>query len=169
MSVCKFNQKLIFDFRFKPPSGVQKTSLNQPPLFDIFDNNKDSFGNKTVYDGSTFIGTKLFSYKIGSGSTDLNLGFSLSYKNIDNIGDILFKFNIASDTFQYKDVSYVIDKQINVGYLLKTLVTGEQTFVNGWQTSKAIHNQPAVRIYKDSNKVNNFDIDIFNQSRCQIC
>ena len=140
----------------------QKTSLNQPPLFDIFDNNKDSFGNKTVYDGSTFIGTKLFSYKIGSGSTDLNLGFSLSYKNIDNIGDILFKFNIASDTFQYKDVSYVIDKQINVGYLLKTLVTGEQTFVNGWQTSKAIHNQPAVRIYKDSNKVNNFDIDIFN-------
>ena len=139
----------------------QKNNINQTPLFDIFDNNKNSFGDKSVYDGSTFTGTKLFSYKIGSGSKDANLGFALSYKNIDNIGDIVFNFNIALDTFQYKEVSYVIDKQINVGYLLKTLPNGEIEYVNGWQISKATNNQPAVRIYKDSNKVNNFDIDIF--------
>ncbi len=139
----------------------QKVSLNQAPLFDIFDSNKNSFGDKSVYDGSTFVGTKLFSYKIGSGSTDSSLGFSLSYKNIDNIGDIVFNFNIASDVFQYKQVSYIIDKKINAGYLLKTLASGDTTYVNGWQVSKAVNNQPAIRIYKDSNKVNNFDIDIF--------
>jgi hypothetical protein len=139
----------------------QKTSLNQAPLFDIFDENKNSFGNKTVYDGSTFIGTKLFSYKVGSGVSDTSLGFPLSYKNIDNIGDIVFNFNVASDVFQYKQISYVIEKQINVGYLLKTLPTGEQEYINGWQQSKAVKNQPAIRIYKDSNKVNDFEIDIF--------
>ena len=139
----------------------QKTSLNQPPLFDIFDNDGYSYGNKTVYDGSTFIGTKLFSYKLGTGANDANLGFPLAYKNIDNVGDIVFNFDILSDYFQYKDVSAIIDKKINTGYLLKTLVTGQTEFVNGWQLSTADRNQPAVRIYKNSNKVNNFDIDTF--------
>jgi len=138
-----------------------KSGLNQAPLFDVFDSNKNSYGDKTVYDGSTFLGTKLFSYKIGSGTTDSNLGFSLSYKNIDNIGDILFNFNIASDIFQYKDISYVIDKKINAGYLLRTFSNGTTEYINGWKKSAAIRNQPAVRIYKDSNKTNNFDIDIF--------
>jgi hypothetical protein len=140
----------------------QKISLNQAPLFDIFDSGKNSFGDRTVYDGSTFEGTKLFSYKIGSGATDLNLGFALSYKNIDNIGDIVFNFNISSDTFQYKNVSYVIDKKINAGFLLKTLPNGQTKFVNGWQVSQVADVQPAIRIYKDSNKVNNFDIDLFD-------
>jgi len=149
----------------------QKTSLNQAPLFDLFDANGNSFGDKTVYDGSTFIGTKLFSYKSGSGTNDSSLGFPLSYKNIDNIGDIVFNFNIVSDSFQYKEVSYVIEKQVNVGYLLKTISSNKTEFVNGWQISKAVRNQPAVRIYKTEFKtvnnvreqiLNNFDIDIFD-------
>ena len=153
----------------------QKTGLNQPPLFDMFDKNKNSFGDKNVYDGSSFKGTKLFSYKTRETpaeykgdkpfslkvGADASLGFPLSFRNIENIGDIVFNFDIASDTFQYKQISYVIDKQINMGYLLKTSPTGEQNYVNGWQKSKAVRNQPAVRIYKDSNKVNNFEIDIF--------
>ena len=139
----------------------QKTSLNQCPLFDMFDSNGISYGDKTVYDGSTFTGTKLFSYKIGSGTVDSNLGFALSYRNIDNVGDIVFNFNILNDYFQYKDVAAIIEKKINTGYLLKISATAEREFVNGWKISKAIHNQSAVRIYKDSNKVNNFDIDIF--------
>ena len=43
--------------------GQQKTQVNQAPLFDVVDDNGDSFGDITVYDGTTFAGTKLFSYK----------------------------------------------------------------------------------------------------------
>ena len=140
----------------------QKTTVNQSPLFDIFDSSENSLGDRSVYDGSTFIGTKLFSYKIGTGTNDSVLGFPLSYKNIDNIGDIVFNFNIATDTFQYKDVASIIDGNTTTGYLLKTFENGTTEFINGWEKSESINNQAAVRIYKDSNKVNNFNIDIFD-------
>lgn len=140
----------------------QKLNVNQAPLFDIFDENGVSVGDKSVYEGSTFSGTKLFSYKIGSGASDSVLGFPLSYKNIDNIGDIVFNFDIISDSYQYKDVSFIINKSTNTGFLLKTLVNNEIKFVNGWQQSVSKKVQAAVRIYKDSNKVNNFELDMFD-------
>ncbi len=140
----------------------QKSATNQAPLFDIFDDNGVSFGNKDVYDGSTFSGTKIFSYKTGTGISDPVLEFPLAYKNIDNIGDIVFNFNIASDVFQYKSVSVILNQTTNVGYLLRTLENGEIEYVNGWQKSESVNNQAAVRIYKDTNKTNNFDIDIFD-------
>ena len=141
--------------------GQQKTSLNQSPMFDIVDDNGISYGNKETYDGSTFAGTKVFSYKIGTGATDSNLGFALSYKNINNIGDIVFNFNLLSDSFIYKDVSNVVTKSTNVGFLVKTTLS-ELEYVNGWQTSQTSTVQAAVRIYKNVNKVNNFDIDVYD-------
>lgn len=140
----------------------QKTSLNQTPLFDVVDSNGISFSDITAYDGSTFAGTKLFSYKVGTGSVDPNLGFALSYKNINNIGDIVFNFDLETDSFQYTDITNVITQKINVGYLVKTKFDGSVSYVNGWQTSVVDNPQAAVRIYKDSNKVNNFEIDIFD-------
>ena len=141
----------------------QKTSLNQPPLFDIVDTLGISYGNITVYDGSTFLGTKLFSYKVGTGPIDENLGFPLSYKNINNTGDIVFNFDLASDTFQYKDVVNVVTKSVNVGYLIKTVGIDTIVFANGWQTSVVDRVQAAVRIYKNSNLVNNFELDMFDK------
>ena len=140
----------------------QKTDTNQAPLFDIVDNSNRSFGDKTVYDGSTFTGTKIFSYKIGSGTPDTNLGFALSYKNIANIGDIVFSFDLATDLFQYKDVITIINKPVKTGYLVKTGYTGDTYFANGWQVATTPTTQAAIRIYKNSNKTNNFDIDIFD-------
>lgn len=139
----------------------QKLTVNQAPLFDIVNSTGESYGDKEAYDGSTFTGTQLFSYKVGTGTTDSNLGFPLSYKNIANIGDIVFNFNIATDSFQYKNGSNIVSKETNVGYLVKTLSTQETTFVNGWQIAASSSAQAAVRIYKDTDKVNNFDVDIF--------
>ena len=141
----------------------QKTSLNQSPLFDLVDDSDVSFGNNEKYEGTTFKGTKLFSYRVGTGTVDSNLGFALSYKNINNIGDIVFDFNILSDTFRYKNIVDVIDKPTSVGYLIKVSpLSQELTYENGWKTAVAQHTQAAIRIYKNSNKTNNFDIDIFD-------
>ena len=140
----------------------QKTALNQSPLFDVVDSSGISFGNTDYYYGSTFNGTKIFSYKIGNGSNDSALGFPLTYKNINNVGDIVFNFNLITDIFRYKDLTTVIDKVIDVGYLIKYDYAGNTTYVNGWQTNTLLQSQAAIRIYKSSGKTNNFDIDIFD-------
>jgi len=41
----------------------QKTKVNQPPVFDIFDATGNSIGDNTKYPSTNFTGTKLFSYK----------------------------------------------------------------------------------------------------------
>ena len=143
----------------------QKTSINQAPLFDIVDNNKISYGNTDTYPGTNFIGTSIFSYKIAStGVADTNLGFNLTYKNINNIGDIVFNFTLATDTFQYKLSTTTALKTllIKTGYLTTQDYAGNTVYQNGWQRSLVSTVQAGIRVYKNSNLVNNFPIDIFD-------
>lgn len=91
-----------------------KTAVNQPPLFDVFDSNEISYSDNTVYDGSTFTGTKIFSYKVGTGTADPTLKFPLTYQNINNIGDIVFEFNLLTDSFAYKNVTDVLYKNLSL-------------------------------------------------------
>jgi len=142
--------------------GQQKTGVNQAPLFDIVDENGISYGDNSVYTGSTFVGTKLFSYAIGTGADDNILGFPLSYLNINNIGDILFNFNLATDTFNYKQSTAIITKNISSGYLSSLTYSGNTLYVNGWQTCTSATVQAAVRVYNNSGKTNNFPVDIFD-------
>ncbi|CAB4130355.1 hypothetical protein UFOVP116_405 [uncultured Caudovirales phage] len=83
----------------------QKYSVTQEPLFDVFDRNGISFGNSEKYENTTFSGTKVFSYKRGTGKPDPILGFPLSYRNFDSIGDIVFNNNFGSDNFTYRQDS----------------------------------------------------------------
>jgi hypothetical protein len=58
----------------------QKTQVNQAPLFDVFDDNGISLSNRAIYPSSTFAGSKLFGYALGTTQiTDDVLGFSLSF------------------------------------------------------------------------------------------
>jgi hypothetical protein len=142
--------------------GQQKTNTNQCPLFDVVDDNGVSYGDTTVYSGSTFLGTKLFSYKIGKGVADSVLGFPLSYQNVSNIGDIVFNFNFATDTFQYKQSTNLITVQVEKGFLLSQSYAGTALYQNGWQTCNARYVQGALRVYNNSGLTNNFNIDIFD-------
>lgn len=126
------------DFRFDGLNWIltqQKTTVNQPPLFDIFDSNGVSLGDKDVYVGTSFAGTKLFSYGIGSGTDDLILGFPLRYSNVDNIGDISFDVTLNSDIFNYVSGTTPITENINIGYVYN--YTARDSFVRqlGWQTA----------------------------------
>lgn len=149
-------------------AGQQKTAVNQPPLFDVVDSAGVSFGDDSVYSGTTFLGTKLFSYSIGTGANDSVLGFPLTYQNVSNIGDIVFNFNLLSDTFDYKKTSVVETQGIDVGYLSSLDYAGNLVYVNGWKTCLAPYTQAAIRVYKNSNKTNNFAIDMFDVSPSNI-
>ena len=143
----------------------QKINTNQSPLFDIVDNNKVSYGNSSEYPGTNFIGTSIFNYKIAStGVVDPYLGFRLTYKNINNIGDIVFNFTLATDSFQYKlpTTTALTTVFIKQGYLVSQDYAGKAVYQNGWQKSITQTVQAGVRVYKDSNLTNNFPIDIFD-------
>jgi hypothetical protein len=139
-----------------------KTEVNQPPLFDIFDKEGISYSDFSKYDGSTFVGTKVFSYKVGNGSNDKELGFPLAYQNINNIGDIVFEFNLLTDSFAYKNISTVVVKNTDVGYLKLVNAIGQQVYENAWIKSEIVNSQPVVRVFKDSGLTNNFPIDVFD-------
>lgn len=79
----------------------QKISVNQPPLFDVYDSNGVSFGNQQVYPSSNFTGSPLFSYAVGDANPDLILGFPLTYLSLTNLGDIVFDNNLYKDSFTY--------------------------------------------------------------------
>ena len=119
--------------------GQQKTQLNQSPKFDIFDSNGISFGDRIVYVGTSFTGSTLFAYGIGSGTNDTVLGFPIRYSGVNDVGDISFDVTLNSDTFNYVNGTTSVNQNVNTGYvynytLSSTLVPIEVRQL-GWQTA----------------------------------
>lgn len=75
----------------------QHTTLNQAPLFDLFDKDGLSYSDKTQY-LSNFAGNKIFGYDVGTGTPDPILGFPLKYRNSVGVGSYLFKNYFMTDT-----------------------------------------------------------------------
>ncbi len=152
--------------------GQYKKNVNQPPLFDIFDNTENSYSDVSIYDGSSFKGSQLFSYKIGSGTQDVELKFPLSYQNINNTGDIVFEFNLLKDSFSYKNDAVRLSKNTNIGYLRKIYDLDQFEYVNGWTKSLIENAQGIVRIFKEEFRtlpngtreqiLNDFPIDVYD-------
>ena len=101
-------------------TNQEKFSVNQPILFDMFDTAGNSFTEQTLYPGTTFIGTKIFGYTIGTGSPDSVLGFPITYRTFNNVGDIQFTNFFDTDVFSYLSNGLTVTKNINIGFLHKT-------------------------------------------------
>jgi len=113
----------------------QKISVNQPPLFDIYDSNGISFGNQATYPSSNFTGSPLFSYAVGDADPDLILGFPLTYLSLTNIGDIVFDNNFYRDTFQYTLDNTGQTLSISTGFVREYSMRTEFQNEIGWQTA----------------------------------
>lgn len=113
----------------------QKSTVNQAPLFDIYDINGSSLSDQLYYSGSTFAGTKLFSYSVGTGSNDPILGFPISYSSAASIGDINFTVNLNQDTFSYQQSTSVVQENINIGFVYDYLTENVPTKKTGWVTA----------------------------------
>ena len=109
-----------------------KTLVNQAPLFDIFDATGTSFSDTTSYIGNNFTGSKIFSYAIGTGAADKELGFALKYRNFSNIGDITFNNDYSTDTFSYTTSTGSATKNVNTGFIRSTDVTLVKRYTDGW-------------------------------------
>ena len=114
----------------------QKTSIQQTPLFDVYDSNGISFSNQTTYPSSNFVGSKLFSYASpSSGVVDVVLKFPLQYLNINNVGDIVFDNNLYKDTFVYTRDNVSVTENISSGFVREYADRTIYQRQIGWQTA----------------------------------
>jgi hypothetical protein len=111
----------------------QKSSVNQAPLFDVYDSTGTSLANREKYFSSTFAGSKLFSYASGQGVADSVLGFSLRYLSLSNIGDIVFDNNLYCDTFVYVDNGVGVTEKVSTGFVRQYSSRLEYSSLIGWQ------------------------------------
>jgi len=116
-------------------TAQDKISLNQAPLFDVFDSAGISLGNLDKYPSSTFKGNKLFSYAQGNGPKDPVLGFVLRYLNLTNIGDIVFDNNLYTDKFVYVKDSVSTTSDVSFGFVYRYLNRVDFVKELGWQTA----------------------------------
>ena len=112
-----------------------KERVNQPPKFDIFDTNGNSFGDLDIYPSSTFDGCTLFQYAIGSGADDTVLNFPIKYSSVNNIGDIVFDVTLNTQSFDYISNNQSAVKEVNSGYVYDYSSRTEYNREIGWQTA----------------------------------
>lgn len=113
----------------------QKTRVNQPPLYDLFDQNGISYGDTDFYPSSDFTGCTLFEYAIGSGTDDPVLLFPIKYSSDTNYSDIQFNVSLNSQQFNYLDNQQVVNKPVTDGYVYQYTTNTEYTRLLGWQTA----------------------------------
>ncbi len=85
-------------------AGQHKRSVNQPPLFELYDEHGYSYSD-TVHYTSNFSGTPLFGYSKGKGKNDPVLGFPLNYRSSKTVGSYLFENFLASAVIAISDNS----------------------------------------------------------------
>ena len=140
----------------------EKTKVNQTPLFDMFDETDVSLTDTVYYPSSSFKGNSIFSYAIGKGTIDTELGFALTYQNIANIGDIVFNFNYTQNSFKYQSSSVDFTKRTDTCLLRQYDKFGNYKIVNAWKESYQETNQAVIRLYTGFGK--NYAVDVFDNS-----
>lgn len=116
----------------------QKRTVNQAPLFDVFDANGISYGDPDIYVGTSFRGSTLFSYGIGAGLDDSILGFPVRYSSINNVGDISFDVTFNSQTFDHVSNGKPINGYyINNGFVYNYVDRTTYERLIGYQTAVA--------------------------------
>ena len=143
----------------------EKTETNQPPRFDLCCPQGNSYADTDIFNSSTFTGTKIFSYKEGNGTADAELGFPLSYRNIENSGDILFDFNLLSDSFIVQNDEDIVSITTDTANLRKYSTRDNFNYVNAWSSTPVKSKQYVIRQYNaDEFQTNNFEIDVYDRA-----
>ena len=144
--------------------GQEKTASNQSPMFDLYDNTGYSYSDTTYYPSTTFVGNKVFCYTQGTGTNDVELGFPLSYRALENTGDIEFNFSLLNTTHTYQQDNAVVDVKSDSGVLRQYTDRTTFTYVSGWIKGDEESKQLVNRQYIVDTQLNDFAIDVYDRS-----
>ena len=130
----------------------------------MYDNSNVQFNDVTTYQYSQFSGNKIFSYVSGTGNVDAELGFALTYRNIENTGDIVFNFNLAKESFTYVQDTTVLSLTTDKGFVRK--YTDRTTFSshNGWIKPDFNSSQTVIKQVIAVKDQENFALDMYDES-----
>lgn len=143
----------------------QKTSRNQAPLFALCCPVGNDYANLNIFDSTTFKGTKIFSYAIGDGTVDLELGFPLTYRTIENFGDIVFDFNLLNDKFTFQNADLIVEVGTDTANLKKYTDRDTYTWVNAWSSVSVKSKQRVLKQYVATlDQLNSFEIDTYDNA-----
>lgn len=114
--------------------GQQKTTINQAPVFDVFDENGVSYSSSTYT--SNFRGTRIFGYAEGT-VYDPVLGLNLKYQTAGLESSYLFETCFNTDTIirTFPDISAV--EQVSSGLLRNNTDLDNFTYGNVWSQVEA--------------------------------
>jgi hypothetical protein len=94
---------MYFDGEIK--IAQNKTLPNTAPLFKLCDYKGTSLSS---FNGSSFVSSKVFSYKVGTGTVDSELNFAISYKDSGTGANIVFENNLFTERYNYsRDMGHV--------------------------------------------------------------
>jgi hypothetical protein len=113
----------------------QRTTLNQAPLFDVFDNAGHSYSDSTYYN-SIFSGNEIFGYMVGTGVVDPVLGFPLSYQNVGVEGSYLFENYFNTGALSVLGQNSVTNVPIAKTFLRINNSSLGASYVNVWTKGK---------------------------------
>lgn len=106
-----------------------KSRLNQPPLFQLYDHEGIKLNDLVKYPDNNFQGNKIFSYKVNpapGATSDPVLGFPIVYSGFGQSSDIVFDNNLITDRYSYNSQLIPID-----GYYYYKEV-GDPVLGNSW-------------------------------------
>ena len=141
-------------------NGQQRTGLNQPPLFDLFDNTGNSYSDSAYYD-SDFLGNKIFGYSIGTGIDDPVLGFPLQYisESISSVGSYLFTNYLNTESIII--VGDDIPAPTYKAYLRINHTTDTFEYINSW-TEGAEYLIPVEQFQVVTTQTSDIEVTVFD-------
>ena len=118
----------------------RKTSRNQAPLFNLYDVDGNYIGDTNLYPLSSFIGSKVFSYKSGD-TPDVELGFNIEYRNFNQVAEIVFNSDILqAETYESEPL---VRDTIQGYYFYKIVSSDGDVYGNFWNKSRIKSTQTA--------------------------
>ena len=147
-------------------AGQTKTKLNQQPLFGMWNNDEAPFDDATTYPTSSFVGAKVFAYKISdTATTDTVLGLKIKYNTITNVGDIVFESDHTAGTFTYRLGKSTVTKNLAEGHLHYTTSLSTSNSKNAWLKRTNESKQRVIRTFiVDAIEKQLFPIDFYKNS-----
>lgn len=124
-----------------------KNNANTAPLFRL-----KTIDNVWLDDlpGSDFTGSKVFSYKIGSGINDIELGFPLSYKDYVIKTEYEFVNNLNTETYHYLLDSSNIETEVKGYYFFDK---GRSSYTNYIPSAYPLGAKTKIQVIADKEDV----------------
>jgi hypothetical protein len=147
------------EYRFTP-TGLElcqrKDSVNQAPLFNLYDTAGDYLGDNGKYPNNNFEGNKIFSYTLGTGADDNVLGFPLSWIGFKASSEIEFTVDMSQAKYSHTYQPFGGNQISTVGYkFYKLELNGEHELLSMMVPADRTAHQRLVSTYT----IDRFDID----------